>query len=129
MATIYDEIGGKDGVAAAVDRFYGHVMDDEVLAHYFAGIDLRRQKAHLRAFLATRSAARSATPAATCAARTPGSASPTRRSTTSSGHLVTTLTGLGVAPKTIGAIGGRVAPLQVADRRGLRDPAPGWAAT
>ena len=113
MATIYDEIGGKDGVAAAVDRFYGHVMDDEVLAHYFAGIDLRLQKAHLRAFLATAIGGPEL-----YAGRDMDSAHAGLGITDEAfdhvvGHLVTTLTDLGVAPKTIGAIGGRLAPLRV----------------
>ena len=112
MATIYDEIGGKEGVAVAVDRFYGHVMDDELLAHYFAGVDLRRQKAHLRAFLATavggpeRYAGRDMVSAHARLAITDEAFDHVV------GHLVTTLTDLGVAPKTIGAIGGRLAPLR-----------------
>jgi hemoglobin len=50
--SIYDEIGGKAAVAAAVDGFYARVLDDEVLAHWFIGTDMPRQKAHMRAFLA-----------------------------------------------------------------------------
>src|SRR5690349_7573716 len=49
--TIYDKIGGKAGVAAAVDIFYAHVLADGELAPYFTSTDMRRQKAHLRAFL------------------------------------------------------------------------------
>ena len=109
---IYDEIGGRDGVAAAVDTFYGHVMGDEVLAPYFAATDLRRQKAHLRAFLATAVGGPEV-----YAGRPMGPAHAGLGITDDAfdrvvGHLVTTLSGLGVAPETIGAIGGRLAPLR-----------------
>jgi hemoglobin len=112
MATIYDEIGGRDGVAAAVDGLYTQVMEDEMLAPYFAGIDLRRLKAHLRAFLAT------AVGGPEHYAGRDMSSAHTGLDITHEAfdhvvsHLVTTLTALGVAPKTIGQIGGRVAPLR-----------------
>ena len=49
--SIYDEIGGREGVAVAVDTFYDHVMADDMLAPYFAATDMPRQKRHLRTFL------------------------------------------------------------------------------
>ena len=52
MASIYDEIGGNEAVTAAVDVFYGHVLGDPVLAPWFRATDMRRQKAHMRAFMA-----------------------------------------------------------------------------
>ena len=110
--TIYEELGGRDGVAAAVDRFYGHVMADDALAPYFAATDLRRQKAHLRAFLAA-------------AVGGPDRYEGRDMRTAHAGlhisqdafdrvvdHLVTTLTELDVAPDTIGTIGGALAPLR-----------------
>ena len=53
MNSIYEQIGGRDAVAAAVDIFYARVLGDDVLAPYFTGTDMRRQKAHMRAFLAS----------------------------------------------------------------------------
>jgi hemoglobin len=50
--SIYERIGGAEGVAAAVDTLYGRVLADPVLAPYFAGKDLARLKLHQRAFLA-----------------------------------------------------------------------------
>ncbi len=52
MNSIYEQIGGRDAVAAAVDIFYARVLDDDVLASYFGSTDMRKQKAHMRAFLA-----------------------------------------------------------------------------
>lgn len=49
---IYDDIGGRDAVAAAVDIFYGKVLADDLLGSYFTDRDMTRQKAHMRAFLA-----------------------------------------------------------------------------
>jgi hemoglobin len=53
MASVYDEIGGGEAVAAAVDHFYGRVLGDPELTPYFGETDMRRQKGHMRAFLAT----------------------------------------------------------------------------
>ena len=52
MKSIYEQIGGRESVAAAVDIFYARVLDDDVLGPYFGSTDMRRQKAHMRAFLA-----------------------------------------------------------------------------
>jgi hemoglobin len=52
MTSIYDEIGGRPAVAAAVEDLYARILGDDTLAHYFAGLDMARQKAHLRAFVA-----------------------------------------------------------------------------
>jgi hemoglobin len=112
MATIYDEIGGKDGVAAAVDTFYEHVLADDLLASYFEATDMRRQKQHLRAFLAAAIGGPER-----YAGRAMDKAHAGREITGEAfdrvvGHLVTTLAGLGVAPATIGAIGDKLAPLR-----------------
>jgi hemoglobin len=50
QTAIYEAIGGKEAVAAAVDEFYRRVIADDVLAPYFAQSDLSRLKAHQRAF-------------------------------------------------------------------------------
>lgn len=50
--SIYDDIGGREAVAAAVGIFYGKVLDDDLLAPYFDGRDMDRQQAHMRSFLA-----------------------------------------------------------------------------
>ncbi|UUY03837.1 group 1 truncated hemoglobin [Svornostia abyssi] len=49
---IYDDIGGRDAVAAAVGIFYDKVVADDLLGPYFTGRDMARQQSHMRAFLA-----------------------------------------------------------------------------
>jgi hemoglobin len=51
MPSIYDSIGGRDAVAAAVDGLYARLLADDELAPFFAHTEMRRQKAHMRAFL------------------------------------------------------------------------------
>ncbi|WP_448005911.1 group I truncated hemoglobin [Agromyces bauzanensis] len=52
MPEIYDQVGGPDGMRAAVTVFYNRVVADEELSRWFEGVDLERLKAHQRAFLA-----------------------------------------------------------------------------
>jgi len=49
--TIFEQIGGGDVIASAVDEFYERVLDDAELAPSFTLIDIDRLKAHQRAFL------------------------------------------------------------------------------
>lgn len=49
--SLYDQIGGKDAVDGAVDLFYDHVLKDERINHLFDGVDMARQRAHMKAFL------------------------------------------------------------------------------
>jgi len=49
--TLYEEVGGNAVIKSAVSVFYGRVIDDEALAHWFEGIDISRLRAHQRAFL------------------------------------------------------------------------------
>ena len=46
--SIYEQIGGPDAVAAAVERFYQRVLADPDLAPFFAGTDLGSVLAPLR---------------------------------------------------------------------------------
>ena len=51
MTTLYDRIGGASAVKAAVDIFYGKVLADGRIAHFFEGVDMARQIGKQRAFL------------------------------------------------------------------------------
>jgi hemoglobin len=109
---LYDDIGGREAVAETVDRFYDRVLSDPVLAPYFAGTDMRRQKAHLRAFIATALGGPDV-----YAGRDMGAAHARARVTHGAfdrvvGHLVATLQQLEVPPHLIEAIGARLAPLK-----------------
>jgi|tagenome__1003787_1003787.scaffolds.fasta_scaffold19205583_2 hemoglobin len=52
MATMYDQLGGAEGVADAVDDFYARLLADPELGHHFDGAAMLRQIHHFRAFLA-----------------------------------------------------------------------------
>ena len=49
--SIFDAIGGRSSVSAAVELFYERVTGDELLAPFFEGVDMRRLKGHQAAFL------------------------------------------------------------------------------
>jgi hemoglobin len=110
--SIYDSIGGEPAVRAAVDDFYARVLADRQLAAFFTGTDLQRLKAHQRAFIAAAIggpeiyAGRDMASAHTALGIGDGDFDAVV------GHLVSTLTALGVPEDTIGQIGGALAPLR-----------------
>jgi hemoglobin len=46
QGSLYDRLGGAATVGVAVDRFYGRLLADPQLAHYFTDVDLPRLKRH-----------------------------------------------------------------------------------
>jgi len=50
--TLFERLGGMVGIDAVVDVFYNRLVGDPEVAPFFDRIDLRRQRAHLKAFLA-----------------------------------------------------------------------------
>lgn len=50
--TLYDVLGGHDGVAAVVDEMYRRILADEELAPFFAKTDLEHLKRMQTAFIA-----------------------------------------------------------------------------
>ncbi|MDJ0697538.1 group 1 truncated hemoglobin [Mastigocoleus sp. MO_188.B34] len=51
MSTLFERLGGKPAVEAVVDKFYIRVMEDSRINHFFAGIDMKKQREHQTAFL------------------------------------------------------------------------------
>jgi hemoglobin len=51
MPSLFERLGGKPAVEAAVDRFYEKVLKDERISRFFAGVDLARQRQKQKAFL------------------------------------------------------------------------------
>lgn len=52
VPTMFERLGGVMSIDAAVDTFYERVVGDAELAPFFDRVDLRRLRAHQRAFLA-----------------------------------------------------------------------------
>lgn len=50
--TLYEVLGGHDGVASVVDEMYRRILADEELAPFFAKTDLERLKRMQTAFIA-----------------------------------------------------------------------------
>jgi hemoglobin len=51
MQTLFERIGGREAVNVAVEIFYGHVLADARIAHFFEDVDMSAQKNKQKAFL------------------------------------------------------------------------------
>lgn len=51
MASLFEKIGGKDAVNAAVDIFYKKVLADKRINHFFEDIDMEKQRGKQVMFL------------------------------------------------------------------------------
>jgi len=110
--TIFDTIGGAPAVQAAVDDFYVRVLADTALAPVFAGTDMNRLKAHQRAFIAAAIGGPQPYAGRDMATAHAGLGITDAEFDTVVGHLVDTLTGLGVSGDAIAQIGATLAPLR-----------------
>jgi hemoglobin len=52
-ASLYDKIGGHDALEVIVEDFYCRVLDDDHLAGFYAGADMKRVKARQVEFLSS----------------------------------------------------------------------------
>lgn len=52
MTTLFEQLGGQPAVDAAVDIFYGKVLSDDRIKHYFVDVDMDRQRNKQKRFLA-----------------------------------------------------------------------------
>ena len=52
IPTLFERLGGMVSIDVAVDRFYDRLLADPDLAGFFDQVDLRRLRAHQKAFLA-----------------------------------------------------------------------------
>jgi hemoglobin len=112
LASVYDQIGGRTAVAAAVDGLYDRLLDDPVLAPYFAGTDMERQKRHMRAFMAVALGGADLYAGRDMAAAHAGLHITDDAFDRVVAHLVDTLASLGVRVEIIKAIGAKLAPLR-----------------
>jgi len=51
-SSLYEQLGGKAALDAAVDRFYEKVLADERINQFFDGVDMQRQRGKQKIFLA-----------------------------------------------------------------------------
>lgn len=49
--SLYERLGGRDAVGAAVEIFYRKVLADPRVNYFFDGIDMNRQRAKQKAFM------------------------------------------------------------------------------
>ena len=49
--SLFEKLGGKDAVEAAVDKFYDRVLQDERINYFFKNTDMKKQRNHQKAFL------------------------------------------------------------------------------
>jgi len=49
--TLYERIGGKEAVNAAVDRFYHIMLADERVKHFFVDTNMDKQRQHQKNFV------------------------------------------------------------------------------
>jgi hemoglobin len=112
MPSIYEQIGGPGAVAAAVDIFYARVTADPTLAPYFESTDMRRQKAHMRAFLAVAIGGADIYRGRDMGAAHAGLGITHEAFNRVIGHLVATLVELDVPSELIVAIGAKLEPLR-----------------
>jgi len=49
--SLFERLGGKDSVHAAVDLFYQKVLADNRIKHLFDGVDMQRQRAKQEVFM------------------------------------------------------------------------------
>ncbi|ROT31494.1 group 1 truncated hemoglobin [Micromonospora sp. HM5-17] len=110
--SIYDSIGGAPAVHAAVDDFYARVLGDPKLAPYFTNVDMQRLKAHQRSFIAAAIGGSEIYAGRDMAAAHADLKISDEHFDAVVGHLVATLSGLGVPEETIGQIGAALAPLR-----------------
>ncbi|GAB4110132.1 MAG: group 1 truncated hemoglobin [Phycisphaeraceae bacterium] len=50
--SLYSRIGGREALNAAVDIFYKKVLDDPSINHFFADVNMDRQRSKQKIFLA-----------------------------------------------------------------------------
>lgn len=51
MSTLYEKLGGEKTVKLVVEKFYERVSKDERINHFFASVDMFKQKIHQLDFL------------------------------------------------------------------------------
>ena len=111
--TLFERLGGMVSIDVAVDQFYERVVGDPELAPFFDRVDLRRLRAHQKAFLAMALGGPGCYEGRGLAAAHRRLGISDHHVDLVAGHLAAVLAGLGVSPALIDEV--------VAAVDGLRD--------
>jgi hemoglobin len=103
--SLYERLGQEVGIRTAVDDFYVRLVEDPQLAHFFTGIDLPRLRRHQTALLVQVTGGPVGYSGRELAASHAGLDITPADFDRVVGHLVGTLTALGVSGEDIGAVG------------------------
>jgi hemoglobin len=103
--SLYERLGQEVGIRAAVDDFYVRVVSDPQLAPFFEGIDLPRLRRHQTALLVQVTGGPVEYSGRDLAEGHAGLGITPDDFDRVVGHLVDTLTGLGVPAEDIGEVG------------------------
>jgi hemoglobin len=125
IASIFDTIGGRPAVSAAIDVFYERVLSDATLAPFFERVDMRRLRGHQGAFLALALGGPKEYRGRAMADAHQGLDIDDEHFDRVAHHLVETLRSLGVTDDLVSQVIERVAPLraQVVTRHSARPAA------
>jgi hemoglobin len=103
--SLFERLGQEAGIRTAVEDFYVRVVADPQLAPYFEGIDLPRLRRHQTALLSQVTGGPVEYTGRDLAAGHAGLGITPEDFDRVVGHLVATLTALGVSAEDIGAVG------------------------
>ena len=109
--SLYERLGGKGSIEAAVKGFYERVLADRTLAPFFDGIDMKRQMSHLRQFLTMATGGPARYRGRSMSEAHESLAIKQKHFDSVAGHLVATLRHLGVGKALIAEVVAAVAPL------------------
>jgi hemoglobin len=51
MSTLYEKLGGEAAISAVVDKFYEFMLKDDSVSHFFANIDMSKQRCRQKQFI------------------------------------------------------------------------------
>jgi hemoglobin len=112
MPSIYDRLGGHDAVELAVERLFDRLVADPDLAPYFAALDVKRHRRHVRPFIAAAVGGPDIYRGRDMRAAHAGLGITDAHFDRVVEHLVSVLTGLGVDDGLIGEVGATLEPLR-----------------
>jgi hemoglobin len=109
--TLFKELGGKETIALVVDRFYEKMLADEELKHFFDFTDMKKQRAHLTAFVSFAIGSQEAYKGKSMKEAHAHLHIESKHFEKTAGHLVATLQELNVPQEKIDTIISKIAPL------------------